>query len=76
MDRKIVDAHADSRGNIEAVKLEGNKTFTSVKKAIEMTKRGEISGAHVVTPKTGKEYLRSNPDNQSRNNLDDLAGDR
>ena len=72
--RKIIDARADSKGNIEAVKIQGNKTFTPLKTAIQMTKRGEID-AVVVKPKHAKTHLRTRPDGKSKNNLDEMAGD-
>lgn len=75
MKRKIIDARADSKGNIEAVKLDGNKTFTPLKKAIQMTKRGEVD-AVVVNSKHAKKHLRTRPDNKTKNNLDEMAGDK
>lgn len=73
--RKIVDAKADSKGNITAVKIQGNKTFTPLKTAIKMTKAGEVD-AVVVKPKDAKQHLRTRPDNRTKNNLDDMAGDK
>lgn len=73
--KKIVDARADAKGNIEAVRFEGNVNFTSQKKAVEMAKAGKIDNAHAVQPKTGPAHLRSNPDGKKGNNLDDMAGD-
>jgi len=73
--RKIVDAKADSKGNITAVKIKGNQTFTPLKTAIKMTKQGEID-AVVVTPKDAKQHLRTRPDDKTSNNLDDMAGDK
>jgi len=37
--KKIIDATKDSKGNITAVKLEGNKTFTPIKIAIKMAEQ-------------------------------------
>ncbi len=73
-----VDARADSDGDITHVRIEGNRTFTSVERAIEMADRGELSNAHAVRPKApGRDpYLRTNPDGKKGNNLDDLAGDK
>lgn len=74
--REIVDAKADSNGDITHVLLEGNTKFTSVKKAIEMAKDGKLSNAHAVKATvTTKEHLRTNPDTTTKNNLDDMAGD-
>ncbi len=38
--KKIVDAKADSDGDITHVKFDGNKRFTSVETAIPMAERG------------------------------------
>lgn len=73
--RKIVDAKADSKGNITAVKIQGNQTFTPLKTAIKMTKQGLVD-AVVVKPKDAKQHLRTRPDNKTKNNLDDMAGDK
>ncbi len=73
MKKKIVDAQADDKGNIKAVRFKGNKTFTPVERAVQMAKRGEIDGAHPVQRRDGRSHLRSNPDPSKRNNLDDLA---
>ena len=48
MSRRIVDARADSKGNISHVRLDGNQRFTPVATAIPMARRGEIANAHVV----------------------------
>jgi hypothetical protein len=71
--RKIVDARADSKGNIEAVRFEGNKNFTAVERAIPIVEREGSSNAHVVHPHEGNPYLRTNPDRSERNNLDEMA---
>lgn len=73
--RKIVDARADSEGDISHVKFQGNSRFTSVDQAIPMADRGEIENAHVVRARDKKTHLRTNPDKKKSNNLDDMAGD-
>ena len=73
--RKIVDARADEQGNIEAVRIEGNSTFTSLETAIRMTEQGKVD-AVVVNPKDGDKYLRTRPDGNTGNNLDEMAGDK
>lgn len=55
--RKIVDARADSLGNIESVRLEGNSNFTSLATAMRMADRGEIEGAHTVYARDKKYTL-------------------
>lgn len=74
MTRKIVDARADKTGDITHVRLEGNKRFTSVERAIPIVDRGEVSNAHVVRRSNAKPHLRTNPDGSRSNNLDDMAG--
>lgn len=73
--KKIVDAKEDAKGNISRVQLQGNKTFTPIKTAIEMTKRGEIDAVYVQKSKTAKEHIRTRPDGKETNNLDELAKD-
>lgn len=73
--RKIVDARADSKGKIEAVKFEGNVTFTSLERAIPIVDREGSPNAHVVRRQGAKPHLRTNPDRSERNNLDEMAKD-
>lgn len=74
--KKIVDAKADQKGNITAVRFEGNSTFTPQETAVRMAQQGKIANAHAVQPKAGKAHLRTNPDDKRGNNLDDMAGDK
>jgi len=73
--KKIIDAKSDSEGNIKAVKLDGNKTFTPIETAIRMTEQNKID-AVVVDPKDAVKHIRTRPDNKNNNNLDYLAGDK
>ena len=73
--KRIVDARADSEGDITHVKFKGNSRFTSVEQAIPMADRGEIENTHVVRARDKKTHLRTNPDSKQSNNLDDMAGD-
>lgn len=73
MKRKVIDARQDKKGNITQVKIQGNQNFTSVETAIEMAKRGELDNAHTVAKKDGSDYLRTNPDGKTGNNLDEMA---
>ncbi|QQS40009.1 MAG: DUF3892 domain-containing protein [Acidobacteriota bacterium] len=74
--KRVVDAKADSEGDITHVKLEGNKSFTPIERAIEMTKRGEIDAVAVKGTKNRKAHLRSRPNKKKADNLDTLAGDK
>lgn len=73
MGKKVVNAEKDSKGNITSVRLSGNKTNTDIKAAIRMAEKGQIDNAHPVKKRDGSSYLRTNPDNKKRNNLDDMA---
>ena len=74
--RKVVDARADSEGDITHVKIEGNQNFTPVETAMGMADRGELSNAHSVRGNpNAKDYLRTNPDGIHGNNLDHWADD-
>ena len=73
--RKIIDALADSEGDITQVLFDGNSRFTSVERAIPMADRGEIENTHVVRRYNAKTHLRTNADGRKANNLDDMAGD-
>lgn len=70
--KKIVEVKKDKVGNIQEVRLEGNKTFTPKEKAIDLAEKGKIPGVHVVNPNEGEKYLRSNPDGDKDNNLGEL----
>jgi hypothetical protein len=73
--RKVVDARQDNEGNIVQVKIQGNQNFTPVETAIDMAKRGELANVHAVRKQGGGEYLRTNPDGKTKNNLDEMAKD-
>lgn len=73
--KKIVDARADSEGDITHVKFKGNTRFTPVETAIPMAERGDVENTHVVHARDKKVHLRTNPDRKKSNNLDDMAGD-
>lgn len=71
--KKIIDATSDNKGNISAVKIQGNKSFTPVKTAIKMADKDEFKNVIAVHPHKGKPYLRSKPDSNKSNNLDEMA---
>ncbi len=72
--KKIVDAKKDTDGNISAVLIEGNTTFTPAKTALRMAEQKKID-AVAVHPKKGKAYIRTRPDSESENNLNAMADD-
>jgi hypothetical protein len=71
--KKIVDARQDKGGTISHVQFAGNQSFTPVEKAIGMAEQGKIENAHTVTRKDGSQFLRSNPNRKSGDNLDEMA---
>ena len=73
--KTIVDARADSDGDITHVKFKGNCNFTSVERAIPIADRGDIDNAHVVRRQGAKIHLRTNPDGVKGNNLDTMVND-
>lgn len=75
MTKKIIDARNDTKGNVKAVLLQGNSTFTPKDRAIRMADAGQIENAHVVRRANAAPHLRTNPDGNKRNNLDTLADD-
>lgn len=71
--KKIVDARTDESGRISHVRFRGNSRFTSVENAIPIVERGDVDNAHVVHPKASDAFIRTNPDGEKGNNLDDMA---
>lgn len=71
--RKVTDAKQDRSGNISHVKIEGNTNWTPLNKAIDMAQAGKLDNVHVSTTASGREYLRTNPDSKTTNNLDEMA---
>lgn len=73
MDNKyrIVGVQKDKGGEIQAYKLD-NDMVLSKKEAVDLVKEGSIEGVLVSMSKLGEEYLRSNPDSITNNNLDRL----
>jgi len=76
MGKKVIDAKANAKGNITAVKLAGNAGFTSLEAAMRMADKGLIDNAHTVNRVGAKPHLRTNPNGKTSDNLDDMAGDK
>ena len=72
--KEIIDARADSKGNITKVRFKGNSSFTNLETAMRMVERGQVEGAHVVEREGAKKHLRTNPNHLRKDNLDDMAG--
>lgn len=67
---KIERVKRNSEGDITDVMI--NNNVYSIDEVIIMAKEGIIEGVNVAKARTGKEYLRSNPDDSEKNNLDRL----
>ncbi|MHB8919123.1 MAG: DUF3892 domain-containing protein [Desulfocucumaceae bacterium] len=70
---KIEKIKKNAQGDITDVMINGS--VYSVDQAIMMARDGIIEGVTVAkarTGRTGREYLRSNPDDNQANNLDNL----
>jgi len=67
---KIEKVKKNSKGDITDVMI--NNNVYSIDEAIMMARDGKIEGVNVVKARTGREYLRSNPDVSEANNLDNL----
>lgn len=71
--KKVIDAISDKKGNISAILIKGNKSFTPIKTAIKMADHDDFSNVTSVHPKGKRPYLRSKPDKNKSNNLDEMA---
>lgn len=67
---KIEKIKKNSEGDITDVMMNGN--VYSINEAIMMARDGKIEGVNVAKARSGREYLRSNPDGSEANNLDNL----
>lgn len=61
----------DNQGEITAYEFE-NGDIVSKEQAVALAKQGSIGGVSISTSKKGEEFLRSLPDGDKRNNLDNL----
>lgn len=66
--KRIVKVRKNDDGDITNVMLEDGTVYT-IEEAI---KNGQIQGVDVVRSKSGSEYIRSLPDGNPDNNLDNL----
>jgi hypothetical protein len=60
----------NTEGDITDVMISGN--VYSINEAIMLARDGKIEGVNVSKARSGREYLRSNPDGSEANNLDNL----
>lgn len=74
MGKKILGVKSDKNGVNTDYLLEGNKTYTPKKTALEMAKKGQIENVVVVNAENP--YIRSTPDGNTKNNHDSMSGDK
>lgn len=67
---KIEKVKKNAAGDITDVVINGN--VYSIDEAVMLAKDGKIEGVNVAKARSGREYLRSNPDGSEANNLDSL----
>lgn len=70
-DIRIVKVKKNSDGDITDVMLNDGAVY-SIDEAITMAKHGTIQGVNVSEARNGREYLRSNPNGQENDNLDNM----
>lgn len=69
--KEIKAVRKDERGVIQEYQL-CDGTVLGVDEAVQMVKNNEISNCNVGRTKDGKDVIRSNPDGDPSNNLDNL----
>lgn len=68
---KIKNVKKDKDGNITHVRLSTGQVLT-INQAVKRADNGNIDGVHSVHPADRDPYIRSNPDEKKKNNLDNL----
>lgn len=68
---KITKVRKNTDGDITDVMLDNGNVY-SVNEAMTMAKDDLIEGVNVGKAKNGREYLRSNPNDNEEDNLDNL----
>jgi hypothetical protein len=68
---RIVKVKKNTDGDITDVMIDNGNVY-SIDEAIMMTKGGAIEGVNVGKARNGREYLRSNPNDNEGDNLDNI----
>jgi hypothetical protein len=68
---KIIKIKKNPDGDITDIMLENGNVY-SINEAVMMAKDGVIEGVNVGRAKNGREYLRSNPNGNEDDNLDNM----
>jgi len=71
MGSRIQKVRKNEDGDITAVMLDNGKVY-DIEEAVRMAKNGQIDGVIVGRAKNGREYLRSEPNDNPNDNLDNL----
>lgn len=67
----IIKVRKNNEGDITDVMLENGNVY-SINEAITMARDGLIDGVNVSRAKNGREYLRSDPNGTTKDNVDNL----
>ena len=67
----IIKVKKNPNGDITDVMFENGNVY-SINEAIMMAKDGLIEGVNVGKARNGREYLRSNPNGNENDNLDNM----
>lgn len=71
MGTKIQKVRKNEDGDITDVMLDNGNVY-NISEAISLAKSGQIDGVIVGRAKNGREYLRSEPNDNPNDNLDNL----
>jgi hypothetical protein len=69
---KIVKVRKNNQGDITDVMLQDGNVY-AIEDAIMMAKDHRIEGVNVGKSRNGREYLRSNPNEDKSDNLDNIS---
>ena len=67
----ITKVRKNTDGNITDIMLDDGSTWP-IEQAIQLVKEHKIEGVNVGKSRSGKEFLRANPDGYEENNLDQM----
>lgn len=68
---RIIKVRKNNEGDITDVMLENGNVY-SINEALVMARDGLIQGVNAAHSKNGRDYLRSNPNDEKEDNLDNL----
>ncbi len=68
---RIIKVKKNPEGDITDVMFENGDVYP-IEEAIRMSKEGKVEGVNVGQAKNGREFLRSNPNSEKNDNLDNL----